>query len=170
MSSRLKKDGTLPFVIDYRRPNATTISDTYPLPRIDDCICSLGDASVFSTLATNCDYSHIPQTGKYKYKTCFKTHSGTQRYTRVPLQERNAPATFQCGLYVILRGVCWQDCLVNLYFVIIFSTNDLEHLQNLDKVLGLYKEAGVTPEESPSNSKNAYVCLRRRIFSIFRFS
>ena len=45
-----KKDGTMRFCIDFRRLNAATIPDTYPLPRMDDCIDSLSHAKVFSML------------------------------------------------------------------------------------------------------------------------
>lgn len=43
----LKSDGSLRFCIDYRRLNATTIKDTYPLPRMDDYLDSLGTAKYF---------------------------------------------------------------------------------------------------------------------------
>ena len=36
-----KKDGTTRFCVDYRRLNAATVKDTYPLPRIDDMIDKL---------------------------------------------------------------------------------------------------------------------------------
>ena len=45
-----KKDGTLRFCIDFRRLNMATISDTYRLPRMEDCIDSLGEARLFTTL------------------------------------------------------------------------------------------------------------------------
>ena len=44
-----KKDGTMRFCVDYRKLNAVTVSDSYPLPRMDECIDSLGDATVFTT-------------------------------------------------------------------------------------------------------------------------
>jgi hypothetical protein len=45
-----KPDGSLRFCVFYRRLNAITVPDTYALPRMDECIDSLGDAVVFTTL------------------------------------------------------------------------------------------------------------------------
>ena len=42
-----KQDGSYRFCVDYRRLHAVTIRDVYPLPRMDDYIDSLGEASVF---------------------------------------------------------------------------------------------------------------------------
>jgi len=44
-----KPDGSVRFCIDYRQLNLMTIKDAYPIPRMDECIDSLGDARVFST-------------------------------------------------------------------------------------------------------------------------
>jgi hypothetical protein len=51
-----KPDGTMRFCVDYRKLNAMTSRDTYRLPRMDECIYSLGNASIFSTLDCNCGY------------------------------------------------------------------------------------------------------------------
>jgi len=42
-----KKDGTLRFFVDYRLLNAVFKRDSYQLPRMDECIDSLGEAKVF---------------------------------------------------------------------------------------------------------------------------
>lgn len=46
----LSKVGSLRFCIDYGRLKAITILDAYPIPRIDDCLDSLGGAKIVFTL------------------------------------------------------------------------------------------------------------------------
>jgi hypothetical protein len=45
-----KPNGSLRFSVDYRRFSPLKIRDSYPLPRMDECIDSLGDACVFTTM------------------------------------------------------------------------------------------------------------------------
>ena len=45
-----KKNGTLRFCIDYRKLNAATRKDAYPIPRIDDTLDTLAGSQWFSTL------------------------------------------------------------------------------------------------------------------------
>jgi hypothetical protein len=51
-----KPEGSMRFCIDYRRLNTVTVRDSYPLPRMDECIDSLRDARVCSTLYCNSGY------------------------------------------------------------------------------------------------------------------
>jgi len=48
-----KPYGSPRLCIDYRQLNERTVRGSYPLPRMDDCLYSLGDAQFFSTLDCN---------------------------------------------------------------------------------------------------------------------
>lgn len=45
-----KNDVILQYCVDYWHLNTVTIPDAYPLPQMDDCIASLGEAQVFIAL------------------------------------------------------------------------------------------------------------------------
>jgi hypothetical protein len=51
-----KPDGSTRFFVDYRGLNSITLRDFYPLPGMDECTDSLGDAKIFTTLDCNSGY------------------------------------------------------------------------------------------------------------------
>jgi len=143
-----KLDGSVRFCIDYRKLNLMTVKDAYPVPRMDECIDSLGDARMFSTLACNAGYWQIPVAQEDKHLTAFTCHSGAWQGVRLPCGLCNAPATFQRSVDMILAGVRWQICLVYLDDVIVFSRSPEEHLQHLYEVLTRLEKAGGTLKAS----------------------
>jgi Reverse transcriptase (RNA-dependent DNA polymerase) len=139
-----KPGGTLRFCVDYRRLNMITVPDTYPLPRMDECIDSLGDAVVFTTLDCNSGYWQIPVHPGDRAKTTFTSHYGIYRFLRLPFGLRNAPATFKRAIDIILSGVKWKICLVYLDDVIVFFGSESAHLAHVAEVLTLLGNAGLS--------------------------
>jgi RNase H-like domain found in reverse transcriptase/Reverse transcriptase (RNA-dependent DNA polymerase)/Integrase zinc binding domain/Integrase core domain/Chromo (CHRromatin Organisation MOdifier) domain len=139
-----KPDGSLRFCVDYRKLNAVTEKDVYPLPRIDDCLDSLGEAKVFSTLDANSGYWQIRVDPKDREKTSFICHAGTFQFRRMPFGLVNAPATFQRAMDVILSPVKWKSCLIYLDDVIVYSSSLEQHVKDLDVVLDLLGKAGAS--------------------------
>jgi len=66
-----KKDGTLRFCVDYRKLNAVTVKDSYPLPRINDLLDQLSGNAWFTTLDLKSGYWQIKIRPKDKEKTVF---------------------------------------------------------------------------------------------------
>ena len=55
-----KKEGSLRLCVDYRRMNAITQTDAYPMPRIDELIDRLGRAKYITTLDLTRGYWQVP--------------------------------------------------------------------------------------------------------------
>ena len=139
-----KKDGWLQFYVEYRRLHAKTVPDAYPLPRIDDFLDSFDNAESFTALYCNAGYQQVPVIPEDREKTTFASYLGTFRYTRMSFSLRNAPATFQRALDIILSGFRWQSCLIYLEDVIVFSHTTKQHLRCVDEILTLLQRAGIT--------------------------
>ena len=58
-----KKDGSLRMCVDYRRLNAISHADAYPMPRVDDMIDVLGKAKCITTLDLARGYLAGPRAG-----------------------------------------------------------------------------------------------------------
>jgi len=139
-----KPDGSPRFCIDYRQLNERTVRDSYPLPRMDECLASLGNSHFFYTMDCNAGYWQVPIAEEDKPKTAFTCHCGTCQCTRPPFGLCNAPALFQQAIDMILSGVKWQNVLVHLEDLIIFSADAESHLSHLDTVLTLLRKHGIT--------------------------
>jgi Reverse transcriptase (RNA-dependent DNA polymerase) len=139
-----KPDGRMRFCIEYRRLNALTVKDSYPLPRMDECIDSLGDATIFSTLDCNSGYWQISVHPDDQDKTTFTSHEGLYKVLRMPFGLTNAPATFKRIVDMILAGLTWKSCLAYLDDIIIFSSSFEEHLRHQDQVLERLYRAGLS--------------------------
>lgn len=90
-----KKEGTIRFCVDFRKLNAETIKDSYPLPRIDDILDNLAGNSCFCTLDLKSGYWQVRMDPKDREKTAFSIGKGLWQFTVMPFGLCNAPATFE---------------------------------------------------------------------------
>ena len=126
-----KKDGSIRFCVDYRKLNSATTRDSYPLPRIDDCLNALGGNKYFTLLDLASGYWQIPLAEAAKSKTAFITNSGLYEFNVLPFGLTNAPATFQRYMDLVLAGLKWTCLLVYLDDICIFSSSFEKHIEAL---------------------------------------
>ena len=138
-----KKDGTSRFCVDYRRINAVTRKDAYPLPRVDDILETLAGSQLFSTLDLASGYWQVEVKPEDREKTAFITSEGLYEFNVLPFGLCNGPATFQRLMNILLAGVQWHDCLVYLDDIIVLGRSFGEHLQNLAKVFQRLRQANL---------------------------
>ncbi|CAN6725392.1 unnamed protein product [Malus baccata var. baccata] len=81
--------------IDYRKLNATTRNDHFPLPFIDQMLERLAGHSFYCFLDGYSGYNQIVIAPDDQEKTTFTCPFGTFAYRRMPFGLCNAPATFQ---------------------------------------------------------------------------
>jgi len=109
-----KKNGTLRFAIDYRRINGITTSSSYPMPRVDSCIDSLGKSSWFTTLDLRSAFWQVKISDTDAHKTAFITRKGCFEFTRLPFGLSGSPTLLQRLADLIFSGLQWEILLVFL--------------------------------------------------------
>lgn len=99
-----KKDGSARFYVDYRRLNAVTRKDAYPLPHIDDTLDTLSGSQWFPTLDLLSGYWQVEVAEGDREKTPFTTQSGLFEFKVTLFGLCDAPAKFQRLMDLVLVG------------------------------------------------------------------
>ena len=113
----------------------------HPLPKIDEMYVKLKGAKVFSTIDLRSGYHHIALAKRSRAKTAFVTPFGKYEFLMVPFGLAQAPAYFQLLMNKVLKGL--KFAMTYLDDIIIFSQNELQHLEHLDIVFSHLWEAGL---------------------------
>lgn len=138
-----KKDGSTRFCVDYRRLNDYTVSDAYPMPRIDELLDRLAGAQYVSTLDLSKGYWQIALTKDGIERSAFITPFGLFEFLVMPFGMKNAPATFQRVVDQLLEG-CQGFTCAYLDDIAIFSDTWEEHLHHVGTILDRICKAGLT--------------------------
>ena len=135
-----KKSGELRMCVDFRALNNITVKNRYPLPRIDDMLDQLSNATVFSKLDLTSGYWQVRVKDEDIAKTAFTTKYGHYEFMVMPFGLCNAPATFQYLMNSIFQEFLDKFVVVYLDDIMVYSRNIEEHLHHLELVFKKLKE------------------------------
>ena len=137
-----KHDGGFRFCTDFRKVNDKTKSDSFPIPRIADCIDQIGNAKFVSTFDMLKGYWQVPLTQRAREISAFVTPSGLYQYKVMPFGMKNAPATFQRMVNKLVRDI--DGCEGYIDDVVIFSDNWSDHIRQIKHFFQIMREAKLT--------------------------
>ena len=143
-----KKDGTFRFCIDYRRVNAVSKKDAYPLPDIQDALDNLRGSNCFATIDLLSGYWQLGMTERAKERSAFCTRRGLFQFTRMPFGLSGAPGSFCRLMQIVLRDHLWTICLCYLDDIVVFAKTPQELLERLRTVLDRLRQVGLKVKPS----------------------
>ena len=117
-----KKDGSLRLVQDYRKLNAMTIKNEYPLPLIPELINSLRGARYFTKLDVRWGFNNVRIKEGDEWKAAFRTNRGLFEPLVMFFGLTNSPSTFQTMMNDIFHDMILEGKLcIYMDDILIFS-------------------------------------------------
>lgn len=138
-----KPGGGLRFCVDYRKLNAITRKDRYPIPLVDELMERISGARIFTKLDIRQGFHRIRLTPEAEDLTTFRTRYGTYKYHVVPFGLSNGPAAFQRFINDTLMDYLDEFVTAFVDDLLIYSKNAAEHEIHVKKVLERLRAAGL---------------------------
>ena len=140
-----KPDNTWRLCCDYRKLNAITRPQFFPLPRLEDVWDAVGEANatVYSVLDFSCGFWQCEMASESKHKTAFVTPTGQYHWKVLPYGLVNSPVTFTRTVHHVLKNLLFKTCIAYVDDIICFSKNMSDHIRHLDQIFKRLNEAGL---------------------------
>jgi hypothetical protein len=143
LMARNPSSGKLRFCVDYRKLNAITKKDRYPIPLVDELMDRLAGAKFFTKLDIRQGFHRIRIDPDSQDLTTFRTRYGMYKYKVVPFGLSNGPAVFQRYVNSTFFDYLNKFMIVFMDDLLIYSKTIREHKEHVKKVLERLREAGL---------------------------
>ena len=135
-----KENGQYRLCIDYCKVNALATTDSFPLPRVDDCIDKISKAKYLSKFDLLKGYWKVPLTYRAREISAFVNNEGLYECLVMPFGFRNSACTFQHLMNIITRGL--EGCVMYNDDVV-FSDDWETHVHLIRKLFCTLRDAGL---------------------------
>ena len=142
---------------DYRTMNSMTKTNSFPVPRIDDCIDSIGQAKYVTKFDLLKGFWEISLTDRAKEISAFVTPNGLYQYIVMPFGMKNSPATFQRLTNTIIAGL--DNCKAYIDDAIIYSEEWDQQIKTISEFFERLSKAKLTINRAKSEFSHATLHL-----------
>ena len=129
------------WVNDYRQLNSNTVTDSFPIPRIDDILADCAKGKVWATIDMTNSFFQTRMHPDDIHLTAVNTPWGLYEWLVMPMGIKNAPAIHQRRVTAALRQHIGKICHVYLDDIVIWSNNLDEHTRNVRTILQALEDA-----------------------------
>ncbi|MBW0492657.1 hypothetical protein O181_032372 [Austropuccinia psidii MF-1] len=130
-----KKDGGLRLCVDYRKLNAVTRKNKYPVPPMNQLLNHFNGSSIFSKIDLHGAYNMLRIKEGDEHLTCLRTKYGSYEYLVMPFGLTNVPASFQNLFNDIFQDILDVYAVVYLDDIMVFYKSEEEHVTHVSTVL-----------------------------------
>jgi hypothetical protein len=113
--------------MDFRKLNAITKKDYYPLPLINEVLQRTSNAKFFTKLDIRQGFYRIRLIPEAEDLTTFRIRYGSFKYKVIPFGLTNSPATFQRFINSILKKYIDNYTVIFVDDILIYSETLEEH-------------------------------------------
>ena len=131
------------WAVDYRYINSMTVADAWPIPSIEENLEKLQGAKYFSALDASGAYHTVPVKERARPYLAFLTPFGTFQYRRMPFGAKNAGACYSRLVELSIMKLRSKNVLAYIDDIICATQELEEHLDELDGIFRMHREAGI---------------------------
>ena len=138
-----KKNGKTRVCVDYKKLNAYTVKDHFPLPFTESILERVAGHEMYSFLDGFSGYNQVQIHQDDQHKTTFATEWGTYAYRVMPFGLTNAPSTFQRLMCHAFKDFLRKFLEIFMDDLCVYSTKG-EHIDCLRQVLARCRAYGIS--------------------------